>query len=101
MFTKLPKDLFLALSVLVVGFALLGNIRIFADSIKINKDILPYYESYEHVSDLSKGVLQLNHFGFEYGLFRRMTGIDGRPELVLQGSDDSTRWKAYDFHFKP
>ncbi len=34
-----------------------------------------------------------------YGLFRVMT-ID-RPELVLEGSSDGTRWKEYDFRFKP
>jgi hypothetical protein len=34
-----------------------------------------------------------------YGLFRVMT-ID-RPELVLEGSDDGVRWRAYDFRYKP
>ena len=34
-----------------------------------------------------------------YGLFRVMT-ID-RPELVLEGSADGTRWIPYDFRYKP
>ena len=34
-----------------------------------------------------------------YGLFRVMT--TERPELVLEGSRDSTRWEAYGFRYKP
>uniref|UniRef100_A0A2R5LLL9 Lipase maturation factor n=1 Tax=Ornithodoros turicata TaxID=34597 RepID=A0A2R5LLL9_9ACAR len=37
-----------------------------------------------------------------YGLFRRMTGIDGRPEVILEGSESSTGpWKEYHFLYKP
>ncbi|CAG2175102.1 unnamed protein product, partial [Oppiella nova] len=39
-----------------------------------------------------------------YGLFRRMTGVNGRPELVIEGSDDMSSvsgWKAYHFLYKP
>jgi len=37
-----------------------------------------------------------------YGLFRRMTGVGGRPELVVQGWDSSrSRWVEYDFIYKP
>ena len=34
-----------------------------------------------------------------YGLFRVMT--TERPELVLEGSRDSTHWEAYGFRYKP
>jgi hypothetical protein len=34
-----------------------------------------------------------------YGLFAMMT-LD-RPEIVLEGSDDGTTWKAYEFRYKP
>lgn len=34
-----------------------------------------------------------------YGLFRVMT--TRRPELVLEGSRDSTHWEAYGFRYKP
>ena len=34
-----------------------------------------------------------------YGLFRVMT--TRRPELVLEGSRDSTKWEAYGFRYKP
>lgn len=29
-----------------------------------------------------------------YGLFRRMTGLGGRPEVVLEGSYDGQHWKV-------
>ena len=34
-----------------------------------------------------------------YGLFRVMT--TDRPELVLEGSRDGTRWESYGFRYKP
>ena len=34
-----------------------------------------------------------------YGLFSVMTTT--RPEIVVEGSDDGTRWKAYEFRWKP
>lgn len=27
-----------------------------------------------------------------YGLFRRMTGVGGRPEVVIEGSHDGVTW---------
>ncbi|XP_067656214.1 lipase maturation factor 2-like [Haliotis asinina] len=37
-----------------------------------------------------------------YGLFRRMTGVGGRPEVIIEGSNtkDGT-WKEYEFLYKP
>src|SRR2546425_275950 len=34
-----------------------------------------------------------------YGLFRVMT--TERPEIVIEGSDDGTTWRAYEFPYKP
>lgn len=34
-----------------------------------------------------------------YGLFRTMT--TKRPEILVEGSDDGTTWKAYEFPWKP
>jgi predicted DCC family thiol-disulfide oxidoreductase YuxK len=34
-----------------------------------------------------------------YGLFRVMT--TKRPEIVIEGSDDRTHWKPYEFRYKP
>lgn len=37
-----------------------------------------------------------------YGLFRRMTGVGGRPEVVIEGSNSKTSgWKEYHFLYKP
>lgn len=36
-----------------------------------------------------------------YGLFRRMTGLGGRPEVVLEGSYDGLHWTEIEFMYKP
>lgn len=37
-----------------------------------------------------------------YGLFRRMTGVGGRPELIIEGSNSlHSGWKEYHFLYKP
>lgn len=37
-----------------------------------------------------------------YTLFRRMTGLDGRPEIIIEGSNDiDGPWKEYEFLYKP
>nr|XP_020036719.1 lipase maturation factor 2 [Castor canadensis] len=36
-----------------------------------------------------------------YGLFRRMTGVGGRPEVVLEGSYDGHHWTEIEFMYKP
>ncbi|XP_063782718.1 lipase maturation factor 2 isoform X2 [Pseudophryne corroboree] len=36
-----------------------------------------------------------------YGLFRRMTGVGGRPEVVLEGSYDNETWTEIEFMYKP
>jgi len=36
-----------------------------------------------------------------YGLFRSMTGVGGRPEVVVMGSNDKQKWKEYEFLYKP
>jgi len=51
------------------------------------------------VADRALGPLQLTH---SYGLFRRMTGVGGRPEVVLEGAlDPMGPWTEYDFRYKP
>lgn len=40
----------------------------------------------------------------EYGLFRSMTGDGGRPELIIEGSNDlnaEDQWQPYHFKYKP
>ena len=37
-----------------------------------------------------------------YGLFRRMTGVGGRPEVVIEGADALNEdWKEFEFVYKP
>ncbi|XP_051512091.1 lipase maturation factor 2a [Myxocyprinus asiaticus] len=36
-----------------------------------------------------------------YGLFRRMTGVGGRPEVVIEGSMDRNTWTEVEFMYKP
>ena len=50
---------------------------------------------------LSDKVSSFNIVG-SYGLFRRMTGADGRPELILEGADKlGGPWQELEFKFKP
>lgn len=56
------------------------------------------YVEYESNANLWPGV----HRAYElvdryqlvnsYGLFRRMTGVSGRPEVVIEGSNDGVTW---------
>ncbi len=50
---------------------------------------------------LDRMALRTQQSGFisSYGLFRIMT--TERPELVIEGSDDRTTWKPYEFVWKP
>ncbi|XP_063400829.1 lipase maturation factor 2-like isoform X1 [Mytilus trossulus] len=42
------------------------------------------------------------HIASSYGLFRRMTGVGGRPEVIVEGSNSmQTGWKEYEFLYKP
>nr|XP_018671948.1 lipase maturation factor 2-like [Ciona intestinalis] len=47
----------------------------------------------------SSSTFDLTH---SYGLFRRMTGVGGRPEVVIEGSNSlEGPWKEYEFYYKP
>ena len=42
------------------------------------------------------------HLTNSYGLFRSMTGVGGRPEVVLEGSNrHDGGWKEFEFMYKP
>ena len=34
-------------------------------------------------------------------LFSRMTGVGGRPEVIIEGSDEEGKWQEYNFLYKP
>lgn len=55
----------------------------------------------EILQENTQAVLSTYHLGSQYGLFRRMTGLEGRDELVFYGSDDRHDWKVYEFYHKP
>ncbi|XP_034161420.2 lipase maturation factor 2a [Pangasianodon hypophthalmus] len=70
--------------------------------------LVPYtYIEYEAHSNLWPGVRR----AFEltdryqlvnsYGLFRRMTGVGGRPEVIMEGSVDGSTWTEIEFMYKP
>lgn len=45
---------------------------------------------------------QRYHLVDAYGLFRRMTGVEGRPEVIIEGSNSiDGPWKEYNFLYKP
>ena len=60
-------------------------------------DVLPR-QIYDISADLNH--LDLTH---SYGLFRRMTGLDGRPEVIIESatSPNARRWHEIEFHYKP
>ena len=38
----------------------------------------------------------------QYGLFPKMVGVDGRPEIILEGADNlEGPWLEYNFLYKP
>jgi len=46
--------------------------------------------------------LQSLHLTSSYGLFRSMTGVGGRPEVIIEGSDElHGPWTEYEFMYKP
>ena len=41
-----------------------------------------------------------DNYGFVF--FIRMTGVGGRPEVIVEGSNDMDKgWKEYEFLYKP
>ncbi len=51
--------------------------------------------------EIGQNVQEL-HLISSYGLFRRMTGVGGRPEVIIEGSDSlNGPWKEYHFMYKP
>ncbi|CAH2275349.1 lipase maturation factor 2 [Pelobates cultripes] len=70
--------------------------------------LVPYtYVEYESSSHLWPSVRQVfktvdrYQLANSYGLFRRMTGVGGRPEVVVEGSYDSETWTEIEFMYKP
>ncbi|XP_064417237.1 lipase maturation factor 2a isoform X1 [Latimeria chalumnae] len=70
--------------------------------------VVPYtYLEYEANSNVWPGARKLfeatdrYQLANSYGLFRRMTGVGGRPEVVVEGSYDRETWTEIEFMYKP
>ncbi|XP_053572284.1 lipase maturation factor 2 [Bombina bombina] len=70
--------------------------------------LVPYtYVEYESNGQLWPPVHQMfsavdrYQLANSYGLFRRMTGVGGRPEVVVEGSYDRQTWMEIEFMYKP
>jgi len=58
-------------------------------------------QMYTHVNRLNQEVEQLQII-HSYGLFRTMTGVGGRPEIIIEGADSvDGPWVEYNFLYKP
>ncbi|EFN87863.1 lipase maturation factor 2 [Harpegnathos saltator] len=70
--------------------------------------LVPYAVSHASNSTIPPKLIEIHtkvnhlHLVNSYGLFRRMTGIEGRPEVIIEGSDSiDGPWKEYEFLYKP
>src|SRR5213596_2172050 len=77
---------------------LLAVLLLAASSVKLWLSFFPY-ESLPRL--IARPLVWVEPFRSvnSYGLFRVMT--TERPEIVVEGSDDSQTWLAYDFRYKP
>ena len=84
------KYCFTQVSLLLSEYFFVGTVGIF----NLNKQLSKYGKS-------QTALLSTFHIVNSYGLFRRMTGVEGRDELIFYGSDDGHKWKLYEFYHKP
>lgn len=85
---------------LVIGYFLfIGSVFTFLKGIDTEPKLIPYFpvDKAQLVNDVSHNLKVIN----SYGLFRTMTGVEGRPELIIQGSNDLKEWLPYEFFYKP
>jgi hypothetical protein len=69
----------------------------FLSGLGVNTKLMPGID----YSQAAYQILQPYHVANSYGLFRSMTGVGGRPELVIQGSSDGKTWRDYVMPYKP
>lgn len=80
-----------------VGMFFMGSFMVFNNEFKIKGFPKPLVQTAENSQMLLRSYNIVN----SYGLFRMMTGIDGRDELIVYGSDDGKEWLPYEFLHKP
>ena len=79
----------------------ISSLFIFIRSLEIKTEKFSYIPSFiDYGNDIYGSVARLQIVN-SYGLFRRMTGVDGRPEVIIFGSNDNIEWKEYEFYHKP
>lgn len=74
-----------------------GTFTIFNNEIGISG----FHDTLTKFGEDTQAILSTYRFSSSYGLFRTMTGVDGRYELVIYGSQDLESWKVYEFSHKP
>ncbi|KFD71806.1 hypothetical protein M514_05628 [Trichuris suis] len=61
--------------------------------------------TWDHIPEQLKNAHEATekyHIAHSYGLFASMTGVGGRPEIVLEGANKiNGTWKEYNFLYKP
>jgi predicted DCC family thiol-disulfide oxidoreductase YuxK len=81
-------------SFILVPFALFA---ILIGTLQLKEAIVPS-QSMNAPLESKLGISQF-FFINDYGLFRQMT--ETRPEIVVEGSDDGSKWTEYEFRWKP
>ena len=84
-------------SMFFIGFFFLGTFAVFNNEFEVKG----FGNELSKIAESSQTVLRSYNLASSYGLFRRMTGVEGRDELVIYGSDDNKDWKLYEFYHKP
>mmetsp|Transcript_18590 Transcript_18590/g.17673 ORF Transcript_18590/g.17673 Transcript_18590/m.17673 type:complete len:175 (+) Transcript_18590:1052-1576(+) len=87
------------LYVLIGYFLLIGSTHTFLKGIEIEPSSIHYFPHEQ--AGLVSELFGQYHISSSYGLFRQMTGVGGRPELVIKGSHDLKEWHDYEFYYKP
>ena len=80
------------------GYVFLTTIYSFYNSIgaRIENTLIP-----KIVPEMCYKTSQNFHITSGYGVFRTMTGVGGRPEIIIEGSMDGKNWEEYEFFYKP
>ncbi|EDQ90526.1 uncharacterized protein MONBRDRAFT_31918 [Monosiga brevicollis MX1] len=96
--TFVTQSMHLGIAVGVAGFAL--NLLFTTWSTLRRSSPLAGYRGWEYAQAAESWTRELSVVN-SYGLFRRMTGVGGRPELTVEGSVDGRHWEELLFRYKP
>eukprot|EP00049_Salpingoeca_infusionum_P011932 m.211127 g.211127 ORF g.211127 m.211127 type:complete len:656 (+) comp15056_c0_seq1:97-2064(+) len=85
-----------AVSVLLVGVFMATTVTFVSNDSHHRFHTYPLWDSATSLEETVRPFEIAN----SYGLFRRMTGVGGRPEVSISGSNDSIHWIEYNFKYK-